>query len=143
MCSLQKPMTEEDQKAIGRWCCARGKVLASIKLPRRGFVPGEKIPITALVDNQSSKFMEGATLRLVKTESYHAPGPSGYKSYYNEKQEEEEIPIATIDSIGPGKTGEFVDCEFVVPPLPPSRLEGCKNIDVKYEMEAISQTDDS
>ena len=39
---------------VGFWCCKSGPINFCVSLPRTGFVPGEKIPINATIDNKSN-----------------------------------------------------------------------------------------
>lgn len=60
--NAQMPLTDEQMKTLGMWCCKSGKINCSIRIPRGGFVPGEMMPIEMQVlNNSSSKVNEVST----------------------------------------------------------------------------------
>ena len=52
--AVQDPLEQEEDKTLCCMCCASGNISAVVSIPRRGFVPGEIIPVQAEIFNNSS-----------------------------------------------------------------------------------------
>ena len=57
-------------------CCTSGPISALLSLPRRGYVPGDIIPVAVEIENLSSRKIESAsiTLKMVISAENHRYG---------------------------------------------------------------------
>ena len=59
-------MTKSEMKNLDCCCWKNGHVTAQVGIPRRGFVSGEMISVSADIDNKSNKIIEATTAKLVQ-----------------------------------------------------------------------------
>lgn len=70
MQALAPATAAESARKSNIWCCRRqGEIRLELSLPRSGFTPGEAIPASALVSNQTSLTVR-PRLRLVQNVKY-------------------------------------------------------------------------
>ncbi|XP_076465647.1 arrestin domain-containing protein 3-like [Babylonia areolata] len=122
-CSVQS----RKAKRLCCLCCRSGPVSALLALGQRGFVPGETIHINGEIINSSRRKMAGSSVELLMTVMYHTPTKSRAMTQQVIKVKRGPIPA--------GVTDHWEEEKMVIPPLPPSRLNGCSIIDVKYTLE--------
>ena len=60
------PSKEEDEKTVCCLCCATGPVKATAETDKSGYVPGETVWVSGLVENQSSRTIVDITAKLVQ-----------------------------------------------------------------------------
>ena len=66
MPSISEPITVTNSKHFGILCCRSGPLIATVNIPRVGYVAGEGIPISANIENGSTKTMSNTRARLVQ-----------------------------------------------------------------------------
>ena len=66
---VQNEATATDQKVLCCCCCASDPIIATVKLPRTGYVPGEVINFNAEIDNRSDRTMNCTKAKLVMVSS--------------------------------------------------------------------------
>ncbi|KAG4070354.1 hypothetical protein HA402_006496 [Bradysia odoriphaga] len=72
---LREPVHEAASKTFG-CCCWESEPLQIFNvLPRRGFVPGDRVPYSIELKNDSDVAIDSATVRLVERIVYHAHSP--------------------------------------------------------------------
>uniref|UniRef100_A0A182PC21 Arrestin C-terminal-like domain-containing protein n=1 Tax=Anopheles epiroticus TaxID=199890 RepID=A0A182PC21_9DIPT len=74
--SIRLPTRMEDARAF---CCGfwRTKPLyVRVTVPFTGYVPGQAIPLTIVLNNQSARLIEGVNMKLLQEITYHAEYPS-------------------------------------------------------------------
>lgn len=121
---LMNGATSTDQKVLCCWCCASDPIIASMTVARQGFVPGEAIVFNSEIDNKSDRDMTCTKARLIMQVKYHARGKT--RTVNNCIQE---LQHGKIDG---GGTDVWRDEKLFIPPVPPSYLEGCRIIDIRY-----------
>lgn len=107
-------------------CCVRGGLSVTVRLSRGAFVPGEEIPVSAEVSNMSTERVKRVEAYLQQNVIYSAK--SGSKFCKGETK----IGLITHGAIGSRDVQNWVNERLAIPSLPPSRLGGCKLINVDY-----------
>ncbi|KAL8615887.1 hypothetical protein ACOMHN_058956 [Nucella lapillus] len=125
--NCQAPVQGHSEKMICCMCCASGPIVAEFRLERRGYVPGEAISLFANVINNSNRVMDKSYVDLKRITTFHAASKSQTSS----------MVVGRIKQgpIGEGQSFSWEGQQFVVPPLPPSYLVGCRIIDVRYILQ--------
>lgn len=102
---------------------------ALVTIPCRGYVPGQKIPISAEVNNHSNVKVDQLRVILRKRIEFRTLHP----------RVDKKVDKAIINefSIGPIGTNESKKLEqtIEIPPLPPSNMENCGIIKCDYELK--------
>lgn len=96
-------------------------------LDRGGFVPGESILVSAYVANNSKITIKSTKAALTETIEYLARG----KVVQVEKRE---LAVIARGKIRAGSADKWQNESIYVPPLPPTNLEGCHLIDIRYDV---------
>ncbi|KAF7997819.1 hypothetical protein HCN44_009217 [Aphidius gifuensis] len=124
----QKALEPVDQllsKTFGYFCYGSKPMRVNIKMPVKGYVPGQTIPIRINIDNDTGVIIERIKLSLVKKVTFRVRNPK--KEIRHDK-----IVVAETD-ISPIERGENTyEEKILVPPIPPSNLTNCSLIDIEY-----------
>ena len=64
--SLQVPSKAENQDDVCCFCCTSGPITTSVQTDKRGYVSGETIRLTGLVENNSSSTINEISITLVQ-----------------------------------------------------------------------------
>lgn len=113
------------------FCCCfkRGMVGLNFRLPKRGYVPGESIPVWCEISNNSRSPIRHVLVTLKQYVTFR--GKTLILSYNGTKEMSLEVThLFQPTAIPPGETTEL-SLHFTVPPVPP-RLIGCNIIDINY-----------
>lgn len=102
-------------------------IKCSVTLDRAGFVPGESINVSAYVANNSKITIKSTKAALTETIEYLARG----KIVQVEKRE---LAVIARGKIRSGNSDKWQNESLYVPPLPPTNLEGCHLIDIRYDV---------
>ncbi|XP_062579348.1 arrestin domain-containing protein 3-like [Saccostrea cucullata] len=116
-----------DIKYLCCLCCKSGPIMGLLKLDRSGYVPGEAIYFNAEVQNMTTRVCK-ILAKLYMTTVFHTAKKS--------KTTHSEVAKVVYQDIRPGDT-ETWSGRLIVPPLPPSHLQGCRIIDPTYYLELI------
>ncbi len=121
-----EPKTVERSKRLKFFCFNSGSVSASVFVPRAGFSPGEMIPISVHVDNQSSRQICVASALQRKDTFTASQG----------KQRVVTNPAArtTSSPIMPGVSTSYNDENLYIPTEAPTTMRNCSCIRVEYEL---------
>lgn len=90
-------------------------------------MPGESILVSAYVANHSKITIKSTKAALTETIEYLARG----KIVQVEKRE---LAVIARGKIRAGSVDKWHNESLYVPPLPPTNLEGCHLIDIKYDV---------
>lgn len=129
---IQKPFKCDIEHRVGVSCVGGGVIKCSVTLDRAGFVPGESIMISAYITNNSKITIKCTKAALTETIEYLARG----KVVQIEKRE---LAVIARGKIRSGSFDKWQNESLYVPPLPPTNLEGCHLIDVRYDVFVSSQ----
>ncbi|KAK7115978.1 arrestin domain-containing protein 17-like [Littorina saxatilis] len=108
-----------------------GKITALIRLQRRGFVPGETIPVRAAVKNRTGLPITKVFFTFEQTYEGHVHG----KTETETRKLKSATPPAGDKGV-PARSSAVWDALDVmtVPVTPPSRLDGCQFLDISYHL---------
>ncbi|KAK7866141.1 hypothetical protein R5R35_004789 [Gryllus longicercus] len=127
--TAKNPVKLEKEKYFCCCCCKSGPLTLVLSLPVGGYVPGQAIPVTVELDNNSGTNVANVICTLRKIVSFKATSPS------NTVKKDK---ITIVDHKFGGVTGNSSKTwteQIVIPPLPPSNLMNCNIIDLSYDMK--------
>ncbi|BFZ01389.1 hypothetical protein BsWGS_04428 [Bradybaena similaris] len=125
--AASQPISNQKEKRLCCLCCTSGPIIAEIRLPQKGYVPGEKLIITADIDNRTRRKVQNIAVELLMTTTFHA----AYKS----RSVTQIVARIQRGSLKSGNSDSWEGDSLLLPPLPPSFLIGCSIIDVKYTLQ--------
>ncbi|XP_050542936.1 arrestin domain-containing protein 3-like isoform X2 [Daktulosphaira vitifoliae] len=130
--NLAEPVKQEKEKYYCCCCCQSGPMTLVVCLPYAGFVPGQNIPLTIELDNNSNVVVEGVKVKLEKNITFKATKPSGTKKKSAE--------LAKLNLGGVGEHGSKTWTEQMPIPnsLIVSNLKHCDIINEKYILKVES-----
>ncbi|XP_066492343.1 arrestin domain-containing protein 2 isoform X2 [Tiliqua scincoides] len=123
--ALLAPQAGAKEKLARAWYCNRGLVSVSAKIDRKGYTPGEVIPIFAEIDNCTTRTVVPKAA-IIQTQTFIARG--------NKKQKKSVVASIVGDSIAAGKREVWHGRALKIPPVGPSILQ-CRIIHVEYALK--------
>ncbi|XP_059479292.1 uncharacterized protein LOC132198958 isoform X2 [Neocloeon triangulifer] len=117
------------------FCCSRGTVVAEASIPRRGYVPGETIRISAEIANMSSNPVTSTVAKLVQVATYHS------SKGFRHRVDEQVVSQVAKGAVRCGESRSWVDVPLQVPSLPASfsLTDCCKVLDVEYRLDFLAE----
>jgi hypothetical protein len=132
--ALRIPTKYDLVKTFGCWCCTSKPLFITVQVPISGFVPGQIIPVSVHLVNESHVEIEAVKIKLVKVVDYKATYPrSGLRTEKSTLQERR------TDGVGKHSKGQFEE-NILIPAVPPSTAFLCRIISVRYEVEVTVKT---
>ncbi|XP_037786438.1 arrestin domain-containing protein 17-like [Penaeus monodon] len=114
------------------FCCQTGPITLAARIPRRGYVPGEKILVSAEADNVSARNTRRTRLLLLQVITYIMP--NGVKEFVEERVLKEIVR----GIIPPGESDLWEEVAITVPPLVPANVHlTCRLLHVDYRIDMI------
>ncbi|XP_009470155.1 PREDICTED: arrestin domain-containing protein 2 [Nipponia nippon] len=123
--ALLAPQAGAKEKLARAWYCNRGQVSVTAKIDRKGYTPGEVIPIFAEIDNCTSRAVVPKAA-IIQTQTFIARG--------TKKQKKSVVTSIVGDSIAAGKREVWHGRALKIPPVGPSILQ-CRIIQVDYSLK--------
>ncbi|XP_075579993.1 arrestin domain-containing protein 2 isoform X2 [Pelecanus crispus] len=123
--ALLAPQAGAKEKLARAWYCNRGQVSVTAKIDRKGYTPGEVIPIFAEIDNCTSRAVVPKAA-IIQTQTFIARG--------TKKQKKLVVTSIVGDSIAAGKREVWHGRALKIPPVGPSILQ-CRIIQVEYSLK--------
>ncbi|KFV67817.1 Arrestin domain-containing protein 2, partial [Dryobates pubescens] len=123
--ALLAPQAGAKEKLARAWYCNRGQVSVTAKIDRRGYTPGEFIPIFAEIDNCTSRAVV-PKVAIIQTQTFIARG--------TKKQKRLVVTSIVGDSIAAGKREVWHGRALKIPPVAPSILQ-CRILQVEYSLK--------
>ena len=110
---------------------AKNQVLSGmLQYPRGAFVPGEVIPLSGYIDNQTSLVVEAVVIYIEQRVEYEVDWTRTYI--------ENKYGYVRKKGVGAGCRVEWSDEPYIIPPLPASGMnELFPNIDVSYKLKIM------
>ncbi|XP_041369217.1 arrestin domain-containing protein 17-like [Gigantopelta aegis] len=105
-------------------CCKSGPITCKFTLDKLGYVPGEIIPVRGEIINHSNRRMAKSYAEFIMVTKYHATKKTKTTSQVVARLERGEVD--------PGDTDVWPDSPIPIPPCPPSKLPGCRIIEIDY-----------
>ncbi|NXA42443.1 ARRD2 protein, partial [Eudromia elegans] len=123
--TLLAPQAGAKEKLARAWYCNRGQVSVTAKIDRKGYTPGEVIPIFAEIDNGTSRAVVPKAA-IIQTQTFVARGAK--------KQKKLVVTSMVGDSVAAGKRDVWHGRALKIPPVGPSILH-CRIIQVEYSLK--------
>ncbi|XP_064325813.1 arrestin domain-containing protein 2 isoform X2 [Phalacrocorax carbo] len=123
--ALLAPQAGAKEKLARAWYCNRGQVSVTAKIDRKGYTPGEVIPIFAEIDNCTSRAVVPKAA-IIQTQTFIARG--------TKKQKKSVVTSIVGDPIAAGKREVWHGRALKIPPVGPSILQ-CRVIQVEYSLK--------
>ncbi|KAM6189548.1 arrestin domain-containing protein 2 isoform 2-T2 [Sarcoramphus papa] len=123
--ALLAPQAGAKEKLARAWYCNRGQVSVTAKIDRKGYTPGDVIPIFAEIDNCTSRAVVPKAA-IIQTQTFIARG--------TKKQKKSVVTSIVGDSIAAGKREVWHGRALKIPPVGPSILQ-CRIIQVEYSLK--------
>ncbi|KAM9101300.1 arrestin domain-containing protein 2 isoform X1 [Sarcophilus harrisii] len=123
--ALLAPQAGVKEKIARAWYCNRGPVSITAKIDRKGYTPGEVIPIFAEIDNGTSRPVVPKAA-IIQTQTFVARGA----------RKEKRSVVASIvgEPVAAGKRELWQGRALKIPPMGPSILQ-CRVLRVDYTLK--------
>ncbi|CAO2612516.1 Arrestin domain-containing protein 2 [Lemmus lemmus] len=127
--ALLEPQAGAREKVARSWYCTHGLVTLSAKIERKGYTPGEVIPIFAEIDNGSTRAVQ-TRAALVQTQTFMARGA----------RKQKRTVVASVDGepVDPGRRALWPGRALRIPPVGPSILH-CRVLSVCVDIPGSSK----
>lgn len=123
--ALLAPQAGAREKIARSWYSNRGLVSLSAKIDRKGYTPGEVIPVFAEIDNGSTRPVLPRAA-VVQTQTFMARGAR--------KQKRAVVASLSGEPVGPGRRALWQGRALRIPPVGPSILH-CRVLHVDYALK--------
>ncbi|XP_030558985.1 arrestin domain-containing protein 17 isoform X1 [Drosophila novamexicana] len=125
---LRLPAHSENYRTFCCGPCKTAPIKMELHLPQAGYVPGQRIPVTVLLINNSNVAVSEVRLSLVMLVRYFSVTPE------HSRVDRIVIGKAKGDSVLRRSTRSLT-LDMVVPSTPPTCLDVCKLIQIAYQLE--------
>ncbi|XP_056428861.1 arrestin domain-containing protein 2 isoform X1 [Hyla sarda] len=122
---LLAPQAGTKEKIAHAWYSNLGQVSVTAKIDRKGYTPGEVIPIFAEIDNCTSRTVMPKAA-IIQSQTFIARGTS--------KQKKSVVATMAGDAVPAGKRETWHGRALKIPPLGPSIIQ-CRIIRVEYSLK--------
>ncbi|XP_077128069.1 arrestin domain-containing protein 2 [Ranitomeya variabilis] len=122
---LLAPQAGTKEKVAHAWYCNLGQVTVTAKIDRKGYTPGEVIPIFAEIDNCTSRTVVPKAA-IIQSQTFTARGTL--------KQKKSVVATLAGDAVPAGKRETWHGRALKIPPLGPSIIQ-CRIIKVEYALK--------
>ncbi|XP_018796250.1 PREDICTED: arrestin domain-containing protein 17-like [Bactrocera latifrons] len=126
---IKIPITSENYRSYCCGPCKTDPLKMQIQLPQAGYVPGQRIPVTALVINNTNIAVSEVRYALVMLVRYSSPAPALHSCL-----ERITMTTAKSESVLRNSTRSLTH-ELLVPSTPPTCLRSCSIIRISYQVE--------
>ncbi|XP_027787965.2 arrestin domain-containing protein 2 isoform X1 [Marmota flaviventris] len=123
--ALLAPQAGAREKVARSWYYNRGLVSLSAKIDRKGYTPGEVIPVFAEIDNGCTRPVLPRAA-VVQTQTFMARGA--------QKQKRSVVASVAGEPVGPGRRVLWQGQALRIPPVGPSILH-CRVLHVGYSLK--------
>ncbi|EZA61081.1 arrestin domain-containing protein 2 [Ooceraea biroi] len=113
-------------------CCFDGTMNVEITIPTTGFVPGQYIEVTLGLRNNNN-IVQRVCAKLEQFLQFHAKGDFHISS----TTKRDKSIVAGMQKMGPFDQNAVINLQIYVPPIPPSDLEFCSIIQLRYFLYII------
>lgn len=127
------PISAQQAQEIEGCCCNDGSVVVKMDVNKSGYVPGEPLVYDIAIDNKSSNTIEHVHFEMEQVVNYTGYSDSlwssGHPKYHEKKQSFNLFAGRTNIK---GNSSVNINKATYVPSVPPTQLEGCNIIDIRY-----------
>lgn len=121
------PIQCNEHKYLCCLWCKSGPLSMVLRVSRSGYVPGEKILINAECSNKTNSVVNYTEANIHQIIKFHAQGKT--------KTIDRKVAQIKKEAIPEGDDYIWSEVGLVVPPLPPSKLQFCNNIEIDYKFK--------
>ncbi|XP_037778281.1 arrestin domain-containing protein 17-like [Penaeus monodon] len=118
----KQPIQCNEHKYLCCLWCRSGPLSMVVRVSRSGYVPGEKILINAECSNKTDSVVDYTEANIHQVIVFHAQGKS--------KHIDRKVAEIKKPAIHAGDDYIWSEVGLLVPPLPPSKLQFCNNIEI-------------
>ncbi|XP_017487023.1 PREDICTED: arrestin domain-containing protein 17-like [Rhagoletis zephyria] len=126
---LKIPSTSENYRSYCCGPCKTEPLKVQVQLPQTGYVPGQRIPVTALIINNTRIPIAEVRFALIMLVRYTGQSPN-----QNSCLERITMTVAKGESVLRNCTRSLTQ-ELLVPATPPTCLRACSVIRISYQVE--------
>lgn len=128
----QQPQRIDQTKTFCCWPCKSRPLLITVETPAKGYVPGQRIPLTITLNNSSSVTVNGVKSSLDRTESYISHRP----------YEKTKVVGKTLASVTTAVTNDActrLTHHLDIPSVAPTGK--CSVLKIEYELNVIVEVE--
>lgn len=127
--TLKEPASRMGEKTLCCLCCASGPLTLVASVPSTGFVCGQDIPITVEIENGTNKKVKDVICSLIQSVCFTAGTPE-----IMTKTTTDTIKSIIFEPVDVHDSKTLMK-KLKIPTLPPSKLDYCDIIDIKYSLD--------
>jgi len=116
-----------NEKTLSCLCMKNGTISAVFRVERKGYVPGELMPLYGFITNSSKSRVKRSEVTLIQYVTLKVQGST--------KRKRNNICKCRRGPIAPGQTDQWQGETLEIPDIPPSYLTGCGLIDIQYVVQ--------
>ncbi|XP_018796257.1 PREDICTED: arrestin domain-containing protein 17-like isoform X2 [Bactrocera latifrons] len=130
---LRVPSKSEAQKVFCCGPCKTQPLEVHVSLPQSGYVPGQAIPVSVLISNETKIKVEELKIELVMLVCYYSQTPST-------RTKNQRIPVLKLKGDGvPVHCKKQFNYTLIVPATPPTCFNLCRIIQIAYQVEVVTK----
>ncbi|KAJ8285482.1 hypothetical protein GJAV_G00027300 [Gymnothorax javanicus] len=124
---LLAPLSASNSKELCCLCCASGPISMTVRLERKGYVPGEMIQIIADFDNATSRTLVPKAA-LVQTQTFYTLSRSSHRIVPKE--------LVKVEGrcVNPHSTGVWGQQMLQIPANVPLTISNCQILELQYSL---------
>lgn len=126
------PVMAKSEKTFGVWPFRSEPLSLELTLPQNGFVPGQLVPLTVLVGNDSNIKVTELKVSLAMMVTYYCDSKMDTNS--------ERCSLVKMKSDGVMRNSRrLYDFQLLVPSTPPTCYDLCRIIKIGYQIEVVAK----
>uniref|UniRef100_A0A034WA43 Arrestin domain-containing protein 3 n=1 Tax=Bactrocera dorsalis TaxID=27457 RepID=A0A034WA43_BACDO len=130
---LRVPSKSEAQKVFCCGPCKTQPLEVHVSLPQSGYVPGQVIPVSVLISNETKIKVEELKIELVMLVCYYSQVPLT-------RTKNQRITVLKLKGDGvPVHCKKQFDYTLIVPATPPTCFNLCRIIQIAYQVEVVAK----
>ncbi|XP_062563572.1 arrestin domain-containing protein 2-like isoform X2 [Armigeres subalbatus] len=129
---MGQPQRADVTKTFCCWPCKSRPLLITVELPAKGYVPGQKIPLTITLNNTSSVALNGVKSSLDRIECYISTIP--YEKTNRVHKTLASVSTAVTNDVY-SRVTQFLDIPSIAP------TGSCSILTIEYELNIIAQVE--
>lgn len=130
---LRVPCKSEAQKVFCCGPCKTQPLEVHVSLPQSGYVPGQAMPVSVLISNETNIKVEELKIELVMLICYYSQTPLTHTK-------NERIAVVKMKGDGvPVHCKKQLNYTLLVPATPPTCFNLCRIIQIAYQVEVVAK----
>ncbi|GAB0088085.1 hypothetical protein DMENIID0001_024650 [Sergentomyia squamirostris] len=133
--SLRLPFERQKVSTFCFWPFRSGPMSITVRLPQTGFVPGQSVPITVEVANDSGTSINYFRVLLKKVVMYNATSPKP-----KTRRQKEMVVNNRVEKKAAGSGTTQTQLTLEIPSVPPTNIAHNRIIHITYELKVCAKT---